>query len=209
MRLPVDDVVLTRESQRNLCGRPKIPKWTELEEQQKERIKAQTANILRHPDLTAGDTRRKIDETYEAIAPSVTRKGSKKLPGEDAETKRLRKRLRDAISARSRERTDDLRQQLERRRQEWVDTQRKEDNGRLIKLAAHQPAVLFDLLKGEAQTQQLTHAVRDKDGKLLIRADEVHARLEQAWQDEVFGERRSNSVRALQRLFLVEHATVC
>ena len=56
LRLPVDDVVLTRESQRNLCGRPKIPKWKELGEQQKEKIKARTANILRHLDLTAGDT---------------------------------------------------------------------------------------------------------------------------------------------------------
>ena len=91
------------------------------------------------------------------------RKGSKKLPGEDAETICLRKRLRAAITARSREKADDLRQKLERRRQEWVDTQRKEDNSRLIKLAAHQPAALFDLLKGEGQAQQLTHAVRDKD----------------------------------------------
>ena len=162
LRLPVDDVILTRESQRNLCGRPKIPKWTELGEQQKERIKAQTANIFRHLDLSACDTRRKIDETYEAVAPSVMRKGSKKLPGEDDETKRLRKRLRAAIAARSRETVDDLRQQLERRRQEWVDTQRKEDNGRLIKLATHQPATRFDLLKGEGQAQQLTHAIRDK-----------------------------------------------
>ena len=117
------------------------------EEQQKEKIKAQTASILRHPDLSAGDTRRKIDETYETIAPSVMRKGSKKLPGEDIETKRLRKHLRAAIAARSRETADELRQQLERKRQEWVDTQRKEDNNRLIKLAPHQPAVLFDLLK--------------------------------------------------------------
>ena len=95
----------------------------------------------------------------------------------DTETKRLMKQLRAAITARSRETVDDLRQQLECRRQEWVSTQGKEDNDRLIKLAAHQPAALFDLLKGEGQAQQLTHAVRDKDGKLQTKADEVHARL--------------------------------
>ena len=77
------------------------------------------------------------------------------------------------------------------------------DSSRLIKLAAHQPAVLFDLLKGEAQAQQLTHAVRDKDGKLLIRADEVHARLEQAWQDEVFGERRTIPSERFRDRFLL------
>ena len=48
-------------------------------------------------------------------------------------------------------------------------------------------------LAGEGQTQQPTHAVRDKDGKLLTKADEVHARLEQAWRDEVFGERTTPS----------------
>ena len=56
-------MILTRESQRNLCGRPKIPTWTELGDQQKEKIKAQMANVLRHPSLSASDTRRKIDET--------------------------------------------------------------------------------------------------------------------------------------------------
>ena len=37
------------------------------------------------------------------------------------------------------------------------------DNDRLIKLAAHQPSALLDLLKGEGQAQQLTHAVRCRD----------------------------------------------
>ena len=169
------------------------------ESRKKEKIKAQTANILRHPDLSASDTRRKIDETYEAVAPSVMRKGSKKLPGEDVETKRLGKRLRAAITAR------------EKQQMTYASNlaQRKEDNCRLIKLAAHQPATLFDLLKGEGQAQQLTHAIRDKDGKLLIKADEVHARLEQAWQDEVFWRKKDYTVRVLQRPLLVEYATIC
>ena len=203
LRLPVDDVVFTRESQRNLCGRPKIPKWTELGEQQTEKIKAQTVNVLRHPNVSASDARKKIDKTDEAIAPSEKRKTSKKLPDEDAETKRLRNRVRAAITARSRETADDLRQQLERRRQEWVNTQRKEVNDRSIKLAAHQPAALLDLLKEEGQAWQLTHAVRDKVGKLLTKADEVHARLEQAWQFGVFGERRSTPSEIFRDRFLL------
>ena len=56
--------------------------------------------------------------------------------------------------------------------------------------------------------QQLTHAVRDRDGKLQTRADEVHARLEQAWQDEVLWRKKGRSVRGLQRALLVEYAPV-
>ena len=56
--------------------------------------------------------------------------------------------------------------------------------------------------KGEGQAQQLAHAVRDTAGKLLTKADEVHARLERAWQDEVFGERTSPSERCRNRFLL-------
>ena len=70
-------------------------------------------------------TRAEKSMRHEAIAPSEKPKGSKKLPAEDIETKRLRKRLRTAITARSRETVDDLRQQLERRRQEWINTKKE------------------------------------------------------------------------------------
>ena len=78
----------------------KIPTWTELGEQQK-KIKAQTANVPSHPNLSASETRRKIDETHEAVASREKRRSSKKLPGEDAGPSRLRKRPGAAISARS------------------------------------------------------------------------------------------------------------
>ena len=39
--------------------------------------------------------------------------------------------------------------------------------------------------------------------KLQTRAVEVHARLEQAWQDEVFGERRTAPSEAFRERFLL------
>ena len=38
---------------------------------------------------------------------------------------------------------------------------------------------------------------------MLIKADEVHARLEQAWQDEVFGERRTTPSECFRDRFLL------
>ena len=94
LRLPVDDVILTREKATEICvDDQRYQNGRNLVSSKKEKIKAQTANVLRHPNLSASDRRRKIDETYEADAPSEKRRSSKKLVEEDTETKRLRKRL--------------------------------------------------------------------------------------------------------------------